>query len=132
MSKISTYNITWQHALASALTALLAVLNIVLLVVLLVVRPEGLFLLLIRTVFALLLSLYALFLTRELQNSANRRAGKVLAIITGYALVASAVFLGLVGNLPWWMTGGQWITVVIYVLFGLVLASILIQRKPTA
>jgi hypothetical protein len=111
---------------------LLVILNLVLLVVLLIVRPTTLLWPLIRTIFALLLSMYALYLTRELQIPSNLRASKLLAIITSYALIASAVFLWLVGNLPWWMIVGQWITVIIYATFGGILASIISSQRKHA
>lgn len=132
MSKNDIHHLSRRHIAASTLMMLLVILNLVLLVVLLIVRPTTLLWPLIRTIFALLLSMYALYLTRELQIPSNLRASKLLAIITSYALIASAVFLWLVGNLPWWMIVGQWITVIIYATFGGILASIISSQRKHA
>lgn len=132
MSKNDIHHLSRRHIAASTLMMLLVILNLVLLVVLLIVRPTTLLWPLIRTIFALLLSMYALYLTRELQIPSNLRASKLLAIITSYTLIASAVFLWLVGNLPWWMIVGQWITVIIYATFGGILASIISSQRKHA
>ncbi|MBF4561252.1 hypothetical protein ITJ38_05535 [Agreia pratensis] len=131
MSKIQNTIPAWQHVAATLHMMVLAVLNTSVLVLLLVVRPEPFLLLLLRTTFALLLSMYAMYLTRGLRDRNNRRVIKVLTIITAYALLASAIFLWLVDNPPWWVVVTQWVTVVIYIAFGLLLATLPRERSRT-
>lgn len=131
MSKIQNASPGWQYVAATLHMMVLAALNGTVLALLLIVRPEPFLLLLLRTIFALLLSMYAMYLTRGLRERTGRRVITVLAIISAYALFASAIFLWLIDNLPWWMVVTQWATVVVYITFVLLLTSLPRVRSRT-
>jgi|GEM_PF-5837121 len=90
--------------------------NIGALIVILVSHTSPFLSLLVRTVFALLFSMYVLALTKQLRDGNRKRARRSIVLVCVYAVVASILYLMFVSGLPDWVIYLQWTTLGCYVI----------------
>lgn len=115
MHKMSNIQPTNRHVMSITLISFgLLVMNLCIIILVFIFMPQPYVAIVVRSIFALLLSLYAISLARNLSTANSKNARKYFQRICMYVLAISAIFLVVIRDIPLWLYGVQIITVLCY------------------